>query len=451
MQSIQIALVLLLVGIRPASELCGQSPVLSTTISADDSIGYGLRIEQLEAEVAELRALAGCSDCQSKSCSKQTSYPTVKLTGFAQADYAYIGQTELNRQTVGDVQDGADFRRARLGAAGDLVSNLEYFIEFDFAFASRLNITDLYLDIHDLTPVGTVRIGRWRLPFGMDPLTSVKELTFVERALPFTFSPFRQIGFGLPDILETDDATWSLAAFRFPTDEFGGNVGDSGGWGLASRNTVVVLESSDGEDVVHLGFAYSGFDPSDDRVRYATSPEFFIGETGGSVPAGVPARVPPFVDTGEIMTNFVHLFGGELGGTLGPLHYQGEITYAVVDQMNGPTSMFFGAYGQLGYILTGEHRPYNRANGALGRIVPEHSIGECDSIGAWEAAIRISTIDLIDEDIQGGRLTDFSAGLNWYLARNAKLQFNYIRAWLGHPQFGDSHADIAIARMQFDF
>lgn len=72
-----------------------------------------------------------------------------------------------------------------------------------------------------------------RNPFGLDGLTSVKELTFLERGLPLAFLPFRQIGVMAKGISETQDSTWAVSGFRFPTDPFGSNVGDNGGYGLA--------------------------------------------------------------------------------------------------------------------------------------------------------------------------------------------------------------------------
>ncbi|HCS52612.1 MAG TPA: porin, partial [Planctomycetaceae bacterium] len=71
--------------------------------------------------------------------------------------------------------------------------------------------------------------------------------------------------------------------------------------------------------------------------------------------------------------------------------------------------------------------------------------------GAWEIAGRWSYIDLNDENIQGSRLNDLTAGLNWYLNPYTKFQWNYIHAMLDSPLNGDSSADIFAMRAQVDF
>ncbi len=379
------------------------------------------------------------------------SYPTIKLNGMAQMDVGWIGQDDANQAILGDIQDGADIRRARLGAKGDFSEKLGYLVELDFAFAQRINVTDVYLDIRDVPWLGTIRIGRWRLPFNMDARTSVKELTFLERSLPFTFAPFRQIGAGFQGITVDETTTWAASVFRFPTDEFGGNVGDNGGYSTVGRIThAIPLGPRERGSALHVGGAYSLIDPANDRVRYATSPEIGIGETGGGVPVGVPSSIPAFVDTGILDVNLVNLFDVELAMTAGPWHVQSELVYALVDQTSGVNLAFPAVYAQVGYVLTGETRPYNWKNAVLGRIVPTRSLGD-GGWGAWEIAVRGSTIDLSDRDVDGGVLTDITAGLNWYLSANAKIQFNYIHASLERPSSVDSNANIVALRTQVDF
>jgi len=379
------------------------------------------------------------------------SWPTVHVGGFLQADWGWFRQDATNIATVGDVQDGADFRRTRLNAHGDVWENVGYMIEFDFGFPGRPSFMDVYLDIRD-TKVGTFRFGQWRHPIGMDGLTSAKELTFLERALPFAFLPFRQIGLGAFDHSQDETMTWAVSAFRFPTDAFGGNVGDNGGYGLASRVTLAPWITEDGSGLVHLGAAYSFGDPANGRVRYRNQPEFFISETGGAdlVPSGVPTNVPPFVDTGSIMANNFNIFAAEGGLVLGSFYMQSEAIYAVVNQTGGPTASFSGAYAYAGYFLTGEVRPYNRKNGVFGRVKPLRNFG-LSGLGALELAGRWSYIDLNDENISGGRMNDVTAGLNWYLNPRTKFQFNYTHAFLNQTAFGNSDADLLVMRGQIDF
>src|SRR5690606_233849 len=53
-------------------------------------------------------------------------YPTVRITGLIQADLIHFNQDDTNKESVGDISNGVDFRRARLGATGDVWENVGY-------------------------------------------------------------------------------------------------------------------------------------------------------------------------------------------------------------------------------------------------------------------------------------------------------------------------------------
>ena len=83
------------------------------------------------------------------------TYPNVQLHGFFQADAGWFGQDAVNKASLaaingvpnGDLQDGADFRRARLSAGGDVAENIGYFVEYDFAFPGRPSFMDHIVDL----------------------------------------------------------------------------------------------------------------------------------------------------------------------------------------------------------------------------------------------------------------------------------------------------------------
>jgi phosphate-selective porin OprO/OprP len=328
--------------------------------------------------------------------------------------------------------------------------NVAYMLEMDFGFPGRPSFMDVFVEIDDVPLLGHFRAGQWRMPFGLDAMTSAKELTFIERWLPSAFVPFRQIGVGAFDTLLDESATWAVSGFRFPVDFFAGNVGDDGGYGLAARGSALPWYIED-ESLLHVGVGYVLLNPSHDRVIYRNQPEFFVSETPGILTAaGVPTEMPFFVDTGVIPTNYVNLLGAELAGELGPLHFQSELIYALVGQQGGPHVSFPGFSAQAGWFLTGETRQYDRQGGVLAGVEPLHPFGRC-GLGAWELAFRYSYLDLTDGNILGGRLNDVTAGLNWHLNTYTKFQFNLIHALLDNPLRGDSSATIAGMRAHFDF
>jgi phosphate-selective porin OprO/OprP len=50
--------------------------------------------------------------------------------------------------------------------------------------------------------------------------------------------------------------------------------------------------------------------------------------------------------------------------------------------------------------------------------------------GAWEIALRYSTINLNDQlaqaGVAGGRQTVYTAALNWYVSRNVRFMLDYL-------------------------
>jgi phosphate-selective porin OprO/OprP len=160
------------------------------------------------------------------------------------------------------------------------------------------------------------------------------------------------------------------------------------------------------------------------------------------------------VNTGILDADHWQLFGLEAAWVAGPLSLQAEQVFANVAQPTDDLG-FQAWYVTSSYFLTGEHRRYRRELGVFDRVRPTTEFlatgeGVPHGLGAWEVAFRVSHIDLNDGSVQGGRLTDLTCGVNWYLNPYFRVQANYIRALLNEPT-GRSSTDIFGARVGFDF
>ena len=71
--------------------------------------------------------------------------------------------------------------------------------------------------------------------------------------------------------------------------------------------------------------------------------------------------------------------------------------------------------------------------------------------GAWELAFRVSLLDLDDRGIAGGRLTDLTFGVNWYMNPYVRMTANYVRAFQSPARGTDGTADIFGIRMGYEF
>jgi phosphate-selective porin OprO/OprP len=379
----------------------------------------------------------------------------------------WFHQDQRSLATYGRIQDGADFRRARLSAKGSVTETINYFFQMDFAFFGRPTFTDVWVEQTGVPLLGNFRVGQWKQPFSLEVVSSFRYTTFMERSLLFLpFTPFRHIGVGFYDHADDLRATWAASLFRSGQDQYGGSISTDGGWGTAERVTFLPYwdETGNGRSYVHLGVGHFFNAPPDDTVNFRTVPEFFIGQhapggigTSGQPVPGVLHGTPFFVVTGPLTVNAYNVIGAEFLGVAGALSLQSEVMVNFVDQGAGnPGVVLPGAYAQVGWFLTGEHRPYDRKAGAIDRVIPHHNFIKCDhcgepGCGAWEIAARWSHLDLNDENVQGGRITDYTVGVNWYLNPYTKVVFNYIRATPDRPVEGRSHTDMFGLRTQLDF
>ncbi len=172
-------------------------------------------------------------------------YPTLDISGFLQFDSVWFDESEASRMAFGDIADSTAVRRARLAVSGDIVEDVGYKLDLDFAASGHPSFRDTFVEIRDRLIAERVVFGFFRMPFQMDALTSAKDFTFAELAPSFTFSPFQQMGLKAGGSLLDERATWTVAGFRTGTDGFAVAQSDDG-YGLAARSTILPWHETDG-------------------------------------------------------------------------------------------------------------------------------------------------------------------------------------------------------------
>ena len=412
------------------------------------------RLNQLEARLNSVEA-------------DKRKLPSVTINGAFQADAVWFSQTDESRDQFGAVESGAGFRRTRLSAKGSVTNTMNYLVQMDFGAFGRPSFTDVWVEQTKVPMLGTVRAGQWKQPFSLEVVSSYRYTTFMERSSLFqTFTPFRHVGIGFYDNSQDLNTTWAASYFRTGQDQFGNSLSTDGGNGLAGRLTHLLWYCEPrGDDYLHVGAAYYMNSPPRDTARFRSIPEIFVGESAsgavGTSGQGVPGALngtPFFVDTGTLAeVSDIQTFGLEGLWVRGPLSFQTETMAAIVNQA-APSSTLTGSYAQVGYFLTGEHRPYDRKSGAVERVLPFCSVGS-GGFGAWEVASRWSHVDLDSGAVRGGNMENLTTGLNWYLNPYCKWAFNHIHSWTEGPDFFptrtattiDSQTDAFATRVQLDF
>ncbi len=352
----------------------------------------------------------------------------LKIGGRLMADRVWISGDEAVEQATDVLTGGDEFRRARLYMSGDIYSNVNYKVQYDFA-GGDADFKDVWVGVKNL-PWGGVKGGHFKEPMGLEELTSSKYITFMERSLANALVPSRNMGTMFYNTELDDRLTWAIGGF-VDTDDFATRSGE-GDYSITARVTGLPIYEDKGEKLLHLGLSYSHRNVPDDELRFRARPEVHIG--------------PRFVNTDHFAADRVDDVGVELACVWGPFSLQSEYLYAKASALEGEDPSFQGFYVFASYFLTGEHRPYKTSAAAFDRVKPKKNFG-AGGAGAWELAARYSRLDLTDAAIEGGELDNFTVGLNWYLNPNTRVMLNYVRSDLD----GIGEADMFMTRAQVDF
>jgi phosphate-selective porin OprO/OprP len=362
--------------------------------------------------------------------------PTYKLIGRLFVDHLISDQDDLHEVTFGDAENRTRFDTARIGIEGNVYENVEYKIEMAFGEAGvkangtqnvdRPVFKDVYISYSELAYVGTIRVGHFKEPFSLEELTSARFITFMERSLMNAFVPARNIGLmAYNHVYDDESLSWYTGIFRPESDDDPPDVSeDRADYAWTSRIAWNPFydEPTEGRYLVHLGAGFSYREYGDDTVSYSKDHELNL-----IYPVGNPIRATFAVED-------LQLYNFEAAWVNGPLHVTGEYTWVNLNAPDGALDgEFDGAFVQVGYFLTGEHRGYKKSSHSFDRVKVYEPFfcvttadGCCKGHGAWEIAARWSYVDLTDAGIEGGHAQNVTVGVNWYLNSYARVMFDYI-------------------------
>lgn len=369
-----------------------------------------------------------------------TSNSTLKISGRVHADYwafPNLSNTDPVRADVfddGNPLDRIGFRRLRFGVAGNINDNMVYKIESEFARGNFVEFRDAYLGFKELAILQTLLIGNQKRPYGLDHLNSSRYNVFLER--PFIIEAFnqdaRRLGVASYGFSADERFNWRYGVYNQKLVQATGiYAGDAYQAEFAGRlaNTLWYDEVSGGRGYAHWAISGTVANPSDDRFT-DTEARFRTRAEARSTERWLDTRDIPGADVYELL-------GLESVINVGRLQLVGEFQNIWMQRKLGSPSdnlRFYGGYVYAAYFLTGEHIPWSRQRGTLGRVKPFENFwlvnkccgGKCGGLGAWQIAARYSYADLSDDDIFGGIGESLTVGLNWHWNPNARMQFNFL-------------------------
>ena len=340
----------------------------------------------------------------------------------------------LDTDPVGE--DDFIWRRARVAIEGRIYDDLEYEVDTDLRDTEH-PWRDVFLNYRRFEEA-EFRVGRFKVPFGRDQLTSVFANSFINRSLIGSqLSPGRDIGAVVHGQLG------------------GGKVNYSGGWFDSDGDNVRFsedLEANEFEEAPVDGLIAGRIElsPWEATRGLARRVHFGFNTTVGDVAPGLFGLRGRMTD-GFVFFDPVYVSGRRLRlgvdglWTPGPVSVQAEYN-RVSDQRNGqglgdvdlPDVIAQGWYLSGTWVVTGERK----AGGVEpGQPFPLHGAG------AFELAARIEEMRFSSAGTGGeppftnpraanilpNRDRVLTLGGNWYLNRFGRMAFNAVRESIQDP------------------
>jgi phosphate-selective porin len=368
-------------------------------------------------------------------------HPSLEIGKRTHVDFrARVQSDALGSDTPSADTDGSspDLARRRIGVSGDIEHLVEFQVERELGDDEPWR--DVYANYHQFDVV-QVQAGKFKLPFSLDENTSVTNLDFVYRSLTASqLAPGRDRGVMVHGRLLRRMLRYEIGAFDH--DGRNGRTRNAarvfGEQTMAGRLTVQPfrsLKSGAADLLVGVAFTTSDVPLGFSSLRGQTflresffEPDFWVQGRRRRTGLEVRWRPGPFSVKSEYMRVTTERRGQSVEDTdLSPLLATGWYvsgTWAVtgetkLDGLNQPRRpLFQGGYGavELGWRL--ERLTFGSV--ATGDV-------PSDSVRA--------------DVIRGNADRATTLGVNWYLNRWVKLQFNAVRESLKDPSLGPRPSD----------
>ncbi len=350
---------------------------------------------------------------------------SIQLTGRLHMDYR--GYT--SDATTDPYQNKFDIRRARVGFKGQFMQDWKYEVvatlggkDANDGLTESTTFVDVAYADYAADPALQFRIGKFKMPFSLEQLTSSNNIDFMERSLAGQVEgeviPAKETGvmiFGSP----MSGLSYGIAASRGRGNKDA--ISDSPDY--IGRIAANVAELTGNKDVVvHLGLGLStgtikgSVKPASARTEARDSDKWFEA----AALSGQTTRKRT---------------GLESAVAYGPYKAQGE--YFMIDyRPSGGASQGINAYyGELLWNITGESHNYSNTANTFGWIKPSKAFTGKGGLGAWQVGLRYSNFDATDfTSLTAGTTNKANAttvGLTWFVNDNVRFMLNYVDTSFG--------------------
>ena len=201
------------------------------------------------------------------------------------------------------------------------------------------------------------------------------------------------------------------------------------GYSLAAKVTGRPLMED--KKLIHIGIA-PRFNSSDQQISFSCgSPTDLLSKSDNTL---IEARIDQVINQWKLDLELIMLYN--------KWYFQGQYFLAHLNRFATENYNAKGGYAQIGYMILGAKHNYNPETGMIVNPAPK----------SLEILLRYDNTNLNDASIQGGRITDISLGMNYFINKFVAAKINYTRMLPGKTALsGNQEFDIIQARLQFSF
>lgn len=426
-----------------------QEPAGAGLADLDQRLRVIERKLELQAEEAEAKAANTPTVTLSASKGLAVKSPPpgdveIRFRGLVQADSRFYFDDNERPQN-----DTFLFRRVEPTIEGTWGNLLAFRLNAQLAGDSAA-VNDAYLDLR-FDPRATVRLGRFKVPVGLERLQSSSAGAMVEGGFAGELAPVRDIGVQLQGDFLGSALSYAFGVFNgAPDGRDGSTTNPDNDFELVARLFAEPWKNA-GNALSGLGFGIAGSS----------------GDKQGSGNSFLPRyRTPGQVQFFNYRSNVVA--DGEHTRWTPQAYYYRNAFGALGEYISSrqevalPTGQRQALDNRAwsltaGYVLTGEDASYKAVT------KPNHpfTLGGA-GWGAWELVARYGELDIdadafplfADPASVASQATSWGLGVNWYLNGNFKLVANYTQTQFddGAPDGADREDEKAFfTRAQFAF
>ena len=238
----------------------------------------------------------------------------IRLDGRLMVDGGYIGADKALQDAFPDLEGGeAGFRDLRVILTG--IAYDDIYFKFDLDFASVGDIKDIWIAYSKIPFIGEIKAGHFREPISLERLTSLRDITFMERATSTSYLLQFRTGFLYENYNIWKNRIGLQLAYTANGTEFASiDYQLTEGQNLSTRITINAVENEPKNELLHLGLSFTHKKPV--KINDNPSRVYIIAMR----PESNLARVSLFNEFTDVST--VLIGGLEAAYSIGSFCYQ---------------------------------------------------------------------------------------------------------------------------------